>query len=72
MFSQNFGKLLLAIHLMVYLNSIFVDSSRISTVENVLFGFSKSARTDIEAVLTGNLNQMRVWWKVDWIYPLQY
>ena len=71
MVSRNLGKILLAIHVLVYFNSIFVDSSRISTPDNsVLFEFSKSARTDIEAALNGNLNQMRIWWKVDWIYPL--
>ena len=71
MVSKNFGKILLAIHVLIYFNSIFVDSSRISTPDNsVLFEFSKSARTDIEAALNGNLNKMRIWWKVDWIYPL--
>ena len=71
MVSKNFGKILLAIQVLVYFNSISVDCSRISTPDNpLLFEFSKSARTDIEAALNGNLNKMKIWWKVDWIYPL--
>ena len=74
MVSKIIGKLLLTIHLLVYYNSIFVDSSGISTDDDysALLGFSKSAKNVIESRLTGNLNQMRIWWKVDWIYPLQY